>query len=684
MTDHNGESIPAYAKEYGKVDVLEKKHIHAIVYLFPLALIYYEIIFRFFTVGGVFRLQTLLILPFCCAYGGVGYLLVTLSKNRRANYILTALLLFLTALPYGVEAFVFRAFKIFFNIKAIVQGTGDVAAHFSGEVFRLIFSVRGIACIVLFLLPTVLYLLSGTAPMAISGHVRGMAAARAASFYLICVLLIQTTPILSRLYGDEYSFNAAVEQFGFLTGVHLDVRENLFGRSTFQDVDIIEALATPAPEVTPEVTAEPVVYEPNVLSLPLDDPNGNADDIARDLNAYVASLAPSMKNEYTGRFRGKNLIIITAEAFTKEVVDPERTPTLYRTATKGVQFTDYYQFSGAGTTGGEFQQLFGLLPITGLDAFPTMTGYTYNMAIANELYLQGYWGAAYHNGTSDFYDRDKTHNRLGYSEGFFAMGNGLEDLMGTDWDPSDEALFRNTVPTYIDKQPFTTYYMTISAHTPYGVDESLMVAEHWDEVEDLPYTEPVKGYLASNMELENAMAYLIGELEAKGIADDTVICMTGDHFPYGLDDDAALGELPYLSDLYGYDVQTEFQRDHNCWILWCGELEDEEPIVIDSPTSSLDILPTLYNLFGIDFDSRLFPGRDVFSDAPALVFTSGYSWRTDLGQYIHSQDEFIPDDENVVLPANYVQNIQTVVHNKINYCISVLDTDYFGYLFHGT
>ena len=665
------------------MEATEKKHIHALVYLFPLALIYYEIVFRIFTVGGIFRLRTLLILPFCCAYGGIGYLLCTIFKSRRVNYCITLGVILLTALPYGVEAFVYRSFKIFFNIKAIVDGAGDVAADFSGEVFRLIFSFRGIACIVAFLLPSALYLFFGTAPAAISGHARGMAVARAVSFYVICVLVIHTVPSLAKLYGDEYSFNAAVGEFGFLTGVQLDVRQQAFGRATFQDVDIIEALATPEPEVTPEVTAEPVLYEPNQMDLPLDDPQGLADDKIRDLNQYVATLTPSLKNEYTGRFKGKNLIIITAEAFTKEVIDPERTPTLYRLATKGVQFTDYYQFAGAGTTGGEFQQLFGLLPNWGLDSFKQMTSHSYNMAINQQLAAQGYQGAAYHNGTSTFYDRDQTHVRLGYSDGFLAMGSGLEDIMGKDWDTSDKDLFEKTVPTYIDRQPFSCYYMTVSAHTPYGFDDNDWAYLHKDEVDDLPYTEPVKGYLASNMELEEGLTYLVNALEEKGIADDTVICMTGDHFPYGLDDGAGLGDMPYLSDLYGYDVVNSFQRDHNCWILWCGEFEDQEPIVIDSPTSSLDILPTLYNLFGLEFDSRVFPGRDVFSDAPALVFTMGYNWRTDYGQYDSTEDTFTPNEEGVTLPPNYVENMKAIVHNKVSFCSGVLASDYYGYLFRG-
>ena len=80
--------------------------------------------------------------------------------------------------------------------------------------------------------------------------------------------------------------------------------------------------------------------------------NANATDAK--LDEYCASLTPSKQNEYTVIFEGKNLIMITAEAFTKEVIDPDLTPTLYRLMTKGIQFQDYYQPASAGTTGGEY------------------------------------------------------------------------------------------------------------------------------------------------------------------------------------------------------------------------------------------------------------------------------------------------------------------------------------------
>ena len=174
------------------------------------------------------------------------------------------------------------------------------------------------------------------------------------------------------------------------------------------------------------------------------------------------------------------------------------------------------------------------------------------------------------------------------------------------------------------------------------------------------------------------MTFLLATLESKGIADDTVIVITGDHFPYGLDDDTP-GSRKYLSELYGYPITNSMVQDQNVLIIWSGCLEKMDPIVVDEPTCSLDILPTLSNLFGTAYDSRLFVGRDVFSDTDPLVFNNNYDWKTEYGTYVRGQ--FTPASEDMDVPEEYIEAISAIVRNKIRYCRGVLSEDYFGYLY---
>ena len=373
--------------------------------------------------------------------------------------------------------------------------------------------------------------------------------------------------------------------------------------------------------------------------------------------------------------------MITAEAFAAEVIDPELTPTLYRLATKGINFTDYYQPASAGTTGGEYQNIFGMMPTDGGKSFKDTADHLNYFTMGNQLNRLGYYGKAFHNNSYTYYDRNITHNNLGYSDGFMGYGNGMEQYVKNYWPQSDYEMISGTLPTYIDKQPFNIYYMSVSGHSGYTRSGNSMTNRHWDRVKNLPYSDAVKGYLAANLDLEDGLTYLVDELEKKGIADDTVICISTDHFPYGLDTSGTLGNMPNLSELYGNNVTDYFQRDHSRLILWCGCLENRDPIIVDSPTFSLDILPTLSNLFGTEFDSRLMVGRDVLSNAPALIFNMNYDWKTDLGTYYASRNEFVPKDGTIAVPDSYVSTIKAMVSNKMQYCSGVLETDYFRHIF---
>ena len=106
----------------------------------------------------------------------------------------------------------------------------------------------------------------------------------------------------------------------------------------------------------------------------------------------------------------------------------------------------------------------------------------------------------------------------------------------------------------------------------------------------------------------------------------------------------------------------------------------EQPIPIENYCASLDILPTLSNLFGLDYDSRLMAGRDILSDAPGLVIFSDYSFISDLGEYNAKLDQFFPRD-GVTLPESYLTETLAEVQNRVAYSAAILDLDYYRTLF---
>ena len=651
-----------------------------------LSLIYLETVFRFATGIQVFSLSFLFAILFGVAYGGVGYLVTSLTPSRGVNKLFATLLLAASSLIYVVEYLVFKQFKQFYDLNTMTAGAGDALSSYFKEILSLIFEQGGIFVMILLLLPPVVFLVISPRWVPACGGSAGTriaAVVGAAVSYLLALALILSSTVYGPGYGEQYNFQSAVSNYGLLTALRLDLKNQLFGGDySFESGEEgdVSGEGDSSKEGSVSVIA-PVVYGENKLNLDFAALNQSATAAQQSLNEYVSTLTPTKKNEYTGLFKGKNMIFITAEAFSAELIDPVRTPTLYRLANKGIQFTDFYQPASAGTTGGEYQNVFGMLPMEGGRSFKNKANHYNYYTLGTQLNLQGYYGKAFHNNSYTYYSRDLTHNTLGYSDGYMGYGNGMEQYVQRNWPQSDYEMIAGTLPTYVDNQPFNVYYMSVSGHSNYTRSSNSMTKRHWERVQDLPYSEEVKGYIAANMDLEDALTHLVAELEAKGIADNTVICLATDHFPYGLDSDASLGNMPLLSELYGYDVDNYFERDHSRLILWSGCLEKMEPIVVDSPTFGLDILPTLFNLFGVEYDSRLLPGRDALSDAEALVFFTSYDWKTDLGTYYASKGEFVPASADTVVPEGYVKRIKGIVRNKISYCKGVLETDYFRLLF---
>lgn len=650
------------------------------IFLFPILFIYYELLFKIFAAGEFLKAGTIYNFLFSFAYGGIFFLLSSIFKNRKINRVITLCLIAISALPYLIEYFIYRQFKIFYDINTVTGGAGDALGGFTSDILSLIFSFKGMLVIFLYFLPFIIYLIFGSriAPaVGSNARLRILDAVSSVLLYLLSLLLITLNSVYAPIYGKEYNFQSAVPSFGLATGIRLDIKHNIFKKEEdFENESNVSSEETA--ESRP--VEETVEYGYNKLDIDFAALAANTTGTVSELHSYVNSLTPSHKNEYTGIFKGKNLIMISAEAFSAEVIRPDLTPTLYRLATKGINFTDYYQPASAGTTGGEYQNLLGLMPTAGGKSFKQSVGHNLYYSMGNQLNRLGYYGKAYHNNSYTYYDRHLTHNNLGYSDGYMGYGNGIEQYVTQRWPQSDLEMIAGTLPTYIDKQPFNIYYMTVSGHSGYSRTSNSMTKKNWDRVAALPYSDTVKGYFAANLELEDALTHLVTELEKKGIADDTVICISTDHFPYGLDDGGTLGNMPYLSELYGKNVTDRIFRDHSRLILWCGSLEKKDPIIVDSPTFSLDIVPTLSNLFGTEFDSRLLPGRDVFSDAQPLIFNLNYDWKTELGSYNASNGVFTPN-EGAVIPEGYVSSVKSIVRNKIKYCSGVLDTDYYSKVF---
>ena len=643
----------------------------------PCMAVYSEVLLHLWITEEIHIGRLLAIVLFALALGSVLGLLTTLLPPKGRKRAATTVSVFLACIVMA-QFMLKETFQNFMTVQTMTAGAGGIAQDFLGQTVSMI--IANLGRILLILLPPVLYGIFCREP-AITWRRRGI---------LACVCLLWGGLGMGAVFGltpdaevltDAYHFDSAVRDFGLGMGFLLDGIHGL-NASDSPDFELPEELPpaqteeTAPTEVKDEDIAPAVEYDYTVL--PIDfaaAAQAKGQGAVASIHNYVNSLTPSRQNAYTGMFRGKNLILITAEADSAEVIDPELTPTLYRMATQGIQFKEYYQPAwGASTTTGEFSNLLGLVPTQGGSSMNIVTHQNMFLTMGHQLQKQGYYSVAYHDHLKDFYHRNNTHTHLGYDK-FIARYGGLE-IEGT-WPESDLEMMQVTVPQYIDQQPFSIYYMTVSGHCEYSQKGNAMTRKNWDKVQNVNHSDIVKGYLAANLELEYAMESLLNQLEEAGIADDTLIVLATDHYAYGLERSKTWqNTVDHLAELYGVEKYDQFVRDHNALIMWSGCLEGKN-IVVDTPVYSLDILPTVSNLFGVPYDSRLLVGRDVFSDAEPLVLWPDFNWITDKGTYCNGT--FTPRD-GVSVDEDYIQRIKTTVKNKITFSQSVANTNYYNYV----
>ena len=418
---------------------------------------------------------------------------------------------------------------------------------------------------------------------------------------------------------------------------------------------------------------------PNVLPIDFDKLIAEADsEEIVELAEYMRSMSPTKKNEYTGMFEGYNLIFLTAEGFSSYAIDEELTPTLYMMANSGFVCENYYvPLWQTSTSDGEYANFTGLIPD---QQFSLKRSADIEMPFALPTYFarEGVNSYAYHNNSLSYYSRHLTHPNLGYNFKACKLGDLDEEEWGgqvfdmekaNQWPASDYNMMVATIPEYINEDRFHVYYMTVSGHMNYNFRGNSMSYKHMDEVSHLTYSEEGRAYIACNMELDKALEYLIQELEAAGKLENTVICLSADHYPYDMD-------VANLEELAGKPLANSLAMYENTLILWNSEMET---VVVDKPAYSLDLLPTLLNLFGFEYDSRLYVGRDILSDSAPLLIFSDRSFITNRLSY-YKKDGTFTWNEGYKVNEDYEAAMKKQVRSLYNYSAGILNNDFYRYV----
>ena len=635
---------------------MKKLKIHPFIYFF-FTILYLEIISKIVITNHLFNLGLIYVLiyslPFC-----LFFTLISKSFFYKMNKIISIIITLVITIYFEVQYIFYNLFSIPFSFSTI--SLANQALDFSNIIKDAI--LDHLLVFSLYLIPLIILIILNRKIDFSKYHKESIISL----FFMLITSYIFTflTLIPSQEKKDLYfkidDQISIIDSFGMLTYTKIDLKRQIWGYDT--DL-IIEA----KPE---EKEPTEIEYGDNILDLNLSETNNNN---INKINNYVTNSSPTNKNKYTGLFKDKNLIFILAEGFNEIAVDETRTPTLYNMVNKGFVFNNFYSPVFLSTTGGEFQATTGLIPTQEILSTWKKKTPKISYALGNTFSQLGYRIHSYHNWTYTYYKRNITMKTLGFTN-YLGCGNGLEDRMDCGWLPQDSKMIEVTTPDYLNKEGnFVTYYVTVSGHSPYNSGDNI-ARIHLDSVKDLTYSDSVKYYLAAQVELDKMLEELIKDLEESGELDNTVIALVGDHYPYTL-------SIDEMNEAATYEKDDTIEVNHSNFILWNNQIE--EPIVIDKVGSQIDVLPTILDLFGIDYDSRLIVGKDILSDYEGLAIFSNRSWTSDYGSYDSSTKTFTLKegkelkDETI---EEYVTRINNRVANSFSISKLIIDNNYYEYI----
>ena len=404
------------------------------------------------------------------------------------------------------------------------------------------------------------------------------------------------------------------------------------------------------------------------------------DGTFKSLNNYFINRSITPKNDMTGKFKDKNLIIIMMESVNEiAIYNEEYFPTLYKMYHEGISFKNNYSPRNNCSTGNnEFTVLSSLFTINNTCTANTYASNKYPEAVFNIFNNAGYKTSAYHDYTQKFYRRSKILPNLGANKYY-----GVEDLKipySTNYTEADDKdMFIAAQKYYMNEDKFMAYFATVTPHQSY-IDSQICSERYYKKYRDLGYSSNLSRYLSKMQVMDEAFQELLKQLEETDKLKDTVIAVFGDHFPYGLTD-SQINEFLEKNNA-GYTINrnstTNKNVDKTPMFIYNSEME---PLVVEDYTTIIDLLPTLLNMFDLEYDPRLYLGTDIFSNTHSsrAVFADG-SWTNERGYYHapNSSMKYLEGAEKYT--DKELMYINQEISNRQKMSASAIKSNYFNYL----
>ena len=466
------------------------------------------------------------------------------------------------------------------------------------------------------------------------------------------------------LFRTAQNPSLTVEKYGTLGFCFLDVKAMIFPTAASENYEVIQKHKKNPSENSRKI--DDTEWK-NII-------DSEKNKTMNNLNNYFINRDITDKNKYTGLFENKNLIVIMMESVNDIFINEEFYPNFYKLVNEGWYWKNNYSpRNSCATMNNEFSGMTSIYSIYNTCTASRYKSNTYYESLFNLFNNKNYTTFSSHNYTQAYYPRKTIHRNMGSGEYF-----GVEKLKipysneYINWSNDDD--FMESILKIIDQKTedgsnFMTWLTTVSSHQPYSVS-SIQGDKYYKMTEGLKYPSDVRRYMSKLKILDEGLGVLLEGLKERGILDDTVIVLYGDHYPYGI----SKGNLNKVMD---YDTSEDYNAERVPFVIYNSETEHQ---VFDEYTSYINILPTLANLFNMDYNPRLYLGDDLLSDdyESLVVFADG-SWKNEKAFFNASKNKikYYGSDEYT---GEEIRNINVDINTKINVSNAVIKNNYFEYL----
>ena len=401
------------------------------------------------------------------------------------------------------------------------------------------------------------------------------------------------------------------------------------------------------------------------------------DDLTRVLN-YTKQKNTEPNSEYYGIAKKKNIIKIHLESFqtfliNKKVNGKEVTPFLNKLSTGNDDFRYYPNFfhqTGQGkTSDSEFTMDNSLYGLPQGSAYSLKGDNTYQSLPAILDQKEGYTSDVMHGDYKTFWNRDQIYKHFGIDKFYDATYYDMSDENVVNLGLKDKPFFKASAEYQSKmKQPFYSHLITLTNHYPFTLNSE-------DASIDKPNTgdSTVDGYIQTAHYLDQALEQYINDLKAKGLYDDSVIMIYGDH--YGISEN----HNNAMEKLLGEQITPAKFTDLNRTGFWL-KIPGKNGTVDETYAGQVDVMPTILHLVGIDSKNYLMLGTDMLSKDhnDVIPFRNGDFITKDY-KFVNGKVYSNKNNELITTPPKDLEKNKKQVEKDLEMSDDVLNGDLFRF-----